>query len=212
MFKSKILSLTLLLLSAIPKVRAIIDVNPTDDFESIAFDESIFRAYSASSMFQKQSRVKLVSKAKKPKETGVEVTSGVRNVRVLRSPETKKETKHSSLEKLVSVMVAGGFPEDVRKLATLRCSNSIIRSYLQIDEEFPSYNHPKLADSEMNSVCENNKTTCCNRQETFEIKKIFKEKQIIVRTLLKKFKKIVDRLGTIPFNHQLPFRENTWPR
>jgi hypothetical protein len=182
-----------------------------DDFESIAFDESIFRAYTASTTSRAEPSVKLVSESKRTKESGVEVTSGVRNVRVLRSHENLDQKKPNSLEKLVSVMVTGGFPEDVRKLAVLRCSNSIIRSYLQIDEEFPSYNHPKLADFEMTEVCENNKTTCCNKQETNEIQKIFKEKQDRVREILKIFKKVVERVGKKKSqnNKKLQFKGST---
>lgn len=179
-----------------------------NDYESIAFDESIFRAYNASSLSQKEANVKPAS-PKKIKDVGIRASSGSRDMRVLRSPGVHVSKKKTALEKLLGVALTGGFKEDARKLVRTKCSNSIIRSYLQLDEEFPSYTHPRIADFEMVDVCENNKTSCCNRQEVLEIKKVFDDKRDKIRTLMKKFRKIVIKMGEWPTNSQAPSRAST---
>jgi hypothetical protein len=170
------------------------DISPTNDFESVAFEESIFKAYNSSALVQKEIKAKPIN-SKEIIDPGIEASSGLRDVRVLRSPSVKKKKRKTSLEKLLNVALSSDQSEDARKLVKLKCSNSIIRSYLHLDEEYPSNAHPVVADYEMVHICENNKTTCCNKPETFEIRKIFKEKQDKVHELLLIFKKVIDKLG-----------------
>lgn len=185
-----------------------LNIPPMNDYETVAFDESIFRAYNASSVSQEEVNVKSPS-LKKIKDVGVKATSGSRDVRILHPPKIQVSKKKTALEKLLGVALTGGYTEDARKLVRTKCSNSIIRSYLQLDEEYPSYTHPRIADFEMVDVCENNKTSCCNRQEVLEIKKIFDDKRNKVRKLLKKFRKIVNKLGKRRTNPKRPSRDNT---
>jgi hypothetical protein len=192
MFKQKILLKCIIIALTTNLGLTFMDISPTNDFETVAFDESIFRAYNSATFTQKEVK----TQPEEPQmDSGIEATSGVRDVRVLRSPNLLKKKRKTSLEKLLNVALSGNKREDARKLVLQKCSNSIIRSYLHLDEEYPSNAHPAVADYEMVHVCENNKTTCCNKQETFELKKIFEEKQNKIRTLLKTFQKIVNKLG-----------------
>ena len=172
-----------------------LNVPSIENFDRIEFDESIFKAYNSSSMITKTVKSSPIPSKIIKGDIGVEASSGSRDIRMLK-PETNKHSKKiNPLEKLLGVAMTGGTFEDARKLVRLKCSNSMIRSYLQIDEEYPSYTHPRISDFEMVNICENNKTSCCNKQETLEIQSIFKKRQNIIRELLKKFRKIVYKLG-----------------
>ena len=189
MFKRNIFLLCLTTLNLISCFVSFLNVPSIENFNTVAFDESIFKAYSSSSMTSKSVKTR---PATIEKDSGVQASSGERDIHML---QIQSIPKKNPLEKILKVAMTGEGYEDARKLVRLKCSNSMIRSYINIDEEFPSYTHPRIADFEMVDICQNNKTSCCNRQETMEIRNIFKKKQDQVRAVLKKFKKVVEKLG-----------------
>ena len=175
------------------------NVPSIQNFDTVAFDESIFKAYNSSSMMSKSVKTRPATSSEIEKDSGIEATSGARDVHILKTKPIPKKTKNNPLEKLLKVAMTGEGFEDARKLVRLKCSNSMIRSYIDIDEEYPSYTHPRIADFEMVDICQNNKTSCCNKQETLKIRTIFQDRQNQVRQVMKKFRKILQKLGKFIF-------------
>lgn len=108
--------------------------------------------------------------------------------------ETGK-TSSNSFEKFLQMYVGKGMTVDSRKLSEIRCNNTFVKSYIDMDEEdLTLMEFPNVADWKMVEICENNKTTCCNLKETQLIREIFEKTRNKARTLIKIYKKIVVKL------------------
>ena len=166
--------------------------------QPMVFDKSIFKQYHEEYIQEKQVKSTVappISILSNTKTDSIDKLKGKSRETMLLKIEPNKIKSSSSFERFLGVMVTSNKVEDSRKLARMRCNNSIVRSYLKMDEDNMPYNHPHVSDFQMVRICSNNKTSCCNYEETQKIKDIFDENKRDVLVLIKKFKKVVTKLS-----------------
>ena len=181
------------------------------DFEPIIFDESIFKEYHEEFIPQKQVKIEIhapvpsknretISKLESAnpqmsKRLSIFKVKSEKNRGLILKPQLNKKVKNS-FEKMLQLYVGRGMSVDSRKLSEIRCNNTFVKSYIDLEEEEKTMmEHPRVAEWKMLEICENNKTTCCNMKENEQIRTIFNISRDKIKVLLPKFQKILLKLS-----------------